>query len=257
MASVHECTILMEHLNMHSSLLTQTVGELVRDNPARSRVFEDYSIDYCCGGKTLLEVACRERGLDPEQVAGHLAQIDEELPRTGDNAAGMSLTDLADHIEASHHAYLRNELPRLEVLAGRVAKAHGGHDPRLTRVREVLASFSAEMEHHMTKEERMLFPIIRSLEVGDRPRTYSFGSIANPIRIMESEHDRSGDALAQMRELTDGFNRSFAQCNTHLALLEGLATLERDTHQHVHKENSILFPRAVELEAARIRKENI
>lgn len=236
---------------MQSSFLAQTVGELVRGNPARSRVFEDYSIDYCCGGKTLLEAACRERGLDPEQVVRHLAQIDDESARASDSCASMSLTGLADHIEARHHAYLREELPRLEQLAGKVAKAHGQSDPRLARLVDVLDSFSAEMRHHMTKEERMLFPIIRALEAGDQPPTYNFGSIANPIRIMESEHVRSGDSLAQMHDLTGGFVRSSALCNTHLALLDALETLVRDTHQHVHKENNILFPRAIELETAR------
>lgn len=236
---------------MTATPLTRTIGELVVGSPGRARVFEALGIDYCCGGKTPLELACRERGLDPEQVAEQLAKVDEETPCTIDDCAGMSLTELADHVEARHHAYLREELPRLEQLVGKVAKAHGQRDPRLARLAEVLASFSNEMQHHMTKEERMLFPIIRALDAGDRPPTYSFGSIANPIRIMESEHDRSGDALAQMRELTDGFACSSALCNTHLALLDALETLDRDTHQHVHKENNMLFPRAIELEAAR------
>lgn len=229
---------------------TRTVGELVADDPRRARVLEAVGIDYCCGGKTPLESACRERGLDPEQVAQQLAMVAEDADHAGEDCASMSLTALADHIEASHHAYLRVELPRLERLAARVAEAHGQRDIRLAELSTVLAAFSAEMQHHMTKEERMLFPIIRALEAGQRPRAYHFGSIANPIRIMESEHDNSGDALAQMRELTNGFDTSSAQCNTHLALLDGLATLESDTHRHVHKENSILFPRAIELEAA-------
>lgn len=231
--------------------LTRTVGELLLDNPARARVFEAVGLDYCCGGKIALEAACRARGLDPERVAQQLAQIDEQSPRPSDDCAGMSLTELADHIEASHHAYLRDELPRLGQLASKVAKAHGERDPRLVRLQEIVASFSAEMLHHMTKEERMLFPIIRAIESGDRPPTYGFNSIADPIRIMESEHDSSGNALSQMHDLTDGFARSSAHCNTHLALVDGLARLERDTHQHVHKENNILFPRAIELESSR------
>ncbi len=231
--------------------LTRTVGELVVDDPRRARVFEALGIDYCCGGKMPLESACLALGLDPKQIVERLATIDEDAPRDSDECAGMSLAELADHIEARHHAYLREELPRLEQLGGKVARAHGQGDPRLVRLAEVIESFSTEMQDHMTKEERMLFPSIRAFEDGDQPPANCFGSIADPIRVMESEHDSSGDALAVMHELTGGFDRSSAQCNTHLALLEGLATLERDTHQHVHKENNILFPRAIELEAAR------
>ncbi len=236
---------------MNTNPLTRTIGELVVENPGRARVFEAAGLDYCCGGKRTLESACAERGLDAERIAEQLAESDEASPGVTDDCATKSLTELADHIEASHHAYLREELPRLERLAGKVSKAHGQRDPVLVRLEEVIASFSAEMDHHMTKEERMLFPIIRALEAGDRPKNYGFGSIADPIRIMESEHDRSGDALAEMRGLTGGFARASARCNTHLALLDGLETLERDTHQHVHKENNVLFPRAIELEAAR------
>jgi regulator of cell morphogenesis and NO signaling len=230
---------------------TQTIGELVRDNPARARVFETLGIDYCCGGKVPLDSACREHNLDPEQVQRQLDEIDAEVPDTGEGYATMSLTDLADHVESRHHAYLREELPRIEYLAGRVANAHGERDPRLVRVRDILASFSAEMLDHMAKEEQVLFPSIRELESGDAPASFGFGSIANPIRQMEADHDNSGDALAQVRELTDGFASSSAACNTHLALLDALVTLERDTHEHVHKENNILFPSAIRLEESR------
>jgi len=239
---------------MTSPLLTQTVGELVRENPTRSRVFERFSIDYCCGGKVPLQEACRDRGLDPERVAAELAAVDAEpADQTGDPAT-MGLGDLADHIEATHHAYLREELPRLDFMTEKVAQVHGDAEPRLREIRQVFVACRQELEAHMLKEERVLFPMIRELEQADGPVAFHCGSLANPIRMMEHEHDQAGDAMSRFKELTDGYLPPDWACNTYRAMVDGLAAFERDMHQHVHKENNVLFPRALELEASRSAK---
>jgi len=235
---------------MTCPLLTQTVGELVRENPARSRVFERFSIDYCCGGKVPLQEACRDRRLDPERVVAELAAVDAEPADQADDPATMGLGDLADHIEATHHAYLREELPRLDFMTEKVAQVHGDAEPRLREIRQVFVACRQELEAHMLKEERVLFPMIRELERADGPVAFHCGSLANPIRMMEHEHDQAGDAMSRFKELTDGYAPPEWACNTYRAMVDGLAAFERDMHQHVHKENNVLFPRALDLEAS-------
>lgn len=236
---------------MLSSPLIQTVGELVRENPARSRVFEQFSIDYCCGGKVPLREACRDRGLDPDRVAADLARVDAEPAPSSVDPASMGLAALADHIEATHHAYLREELPRLDVMTKKVAQVHGDAEPRLHDIRRIFVACREELEAHMLKEERVLFPMIRELEQADGPVAFHCGSLANPIRMMEHEHDNAGDSMTRFKELTDGYAPPEWACNTYRAMVDGLAAFERDMHQHVHKENNVLFPRALELEASR------
>jgi regulator of cell morphogenesis and NO signaling len=173
-----------------------------------------------------------------------------EEQRTDVNPAAMTLTQLADHIEATHHAWLRQEFPRLTQMTEKVASVHGHSDQRLASVAAIFAALRAEMESHMFKEERILFPLIRQLEASGSAAHSHCGTIANPIRVMEMEHDSAGGAVGEMRTLTDGFTPPAGACNTYRAMLDTLRQLEADLHQHVHKENNVLFPRALELEAS-------
>lgn len=228
---------------------TTTLGAIVAAQPLLARVFERLGLDYCCGGKRTLAQACGAQGLDAETVATML-EAAAALPSAAPvvDAAGMSLVGLADHIEATHHAYLRDELPALVEKADRVALKHAERNPRLAEVAKTMRGLAYDMFSHMMKEEQILFPLVRALE-RDGVAGGHCGTIANPIRQMESEHDGAGAAVARMRELTDGFTPDADACNTHRALLAGLARLELDLHEHVHKENNILFPRALALEA--------
>jgi regulator of cell morphogenesis and NO signaling len=165
----------------------------------------------------------------------------------------MSVTELVDHIEDTHHAFLRKELPRLAELARKVASRHGEKDPRLHRVHQTVAGMSIELLQHMRKEEQCLFPMIRQLDLGVQAPWAYCGTIANPIRQMEAEHDDAGAALVRLRELTDDFSPPIWACNTYRALLAALAYFERDMHSHMHKENNVLFPAALKMEARRQR----
>jgi len=225
-----------------------TIGELVAERPSRSRVFEQLGIDYCCGGKKPLSEVCAKKGLDPTMILERLEQEAEALPDTGPTPAQMTLSQLAVHIESTHHVYLRNELPRLAKMAQRVAKVHGDKDQRLLMLSATFGVFMHELESHMAKEEHVLFPAIRALEAADSLPSLPFGSVANPIQCMEAEHDGAGEALERMRSLTDDYTPPEWACNTYRALLDGLRELELDMHQHVHKENNVLFPRAKERE---------
>lgn len=227
-----------------------TVGEMVAARPALARIFENLGIDYCCGGKKPLAEIARARGLDPATI---LALIDAATLAAGGpeiDLSGLTLTQLVDHIEQTHHHYARAELPRLVEMAERVARKHAWRDERLKEVAETVTLLADRMFNHLAKEERVLFPILRQLEAG-APDPIHGGSVANPIRQMEEEHGDAGRALARLRELTDGFRPDANACNTHRALLAGLEEFEGDLHRHVHKENNLLIPRARDLAARR------
>lgn len=221
------------------------VGDIVAARPALARILEQLRIDYCCGGKQTLAAASTARGLAPATVAAMLEAAAGALAATPAevDAAGMSLTALADHIEATHHAYLRDELPRLVEMSARVAYKHGERDPRLREIAATVLQLTDEMLSHMQKEERILFPLVRQIDAGQAAEFA--GALAGPIRQMELEHDDAGQALERLRELTGGFVPTPECCNTHRALLAGLEQLEGDLHRHVHKENNVLFPRAL------------
>lgn len=234
---------------MHNIDPQTTVGQLVRERPSRARIFELHKIDYCCGGKTPLADACERKGVSADSLLQQISDLDATGGDESEvDADAMSLTELADHIEATHHAYLREELPRLDLMTEKVSRVHGYKDPRLQQVRQAFVALRAELEPHMMKEERILFPIVRQLEASTSRTELHCGSVANPIRQMEHEHDQAGDALAILREATDGFDPPDWACNTYRAMLDALEELEANMHQHIHKENNVLFPKAINLE---------
>ena len=235
---------------MNEFQVNDTVGDVVARCPVLSRVFEEAGIDYCCGGNKTLDQVCREKGLDS---AGLLATLEETARAPAGesvvDAAAMSLTELADHIEQIHHTYLRSEFPRLKEMAEKVASVHGERDSRLHQIRETVFELIGELSNHMMKEEQILFPMVRQLDASATTPIFHCGSLGNPIQQMESEHSNAGSALEKLRDLTDGYTPPDWACNTYRAMLDALAHLERDLHLHIHKENNVLFPRAIEMES--------
>jgi regulator of cell morphogenesis and NO signaling len=236
--------------------LNDTVGTIVRDRPFLSRLFEEAKVDYCCGGKKTLAEACQTLGIDPQAFLLKLEDYATQETISEVNYSELSLTELTDHIERIHHAYLHNELPRLEKMVIKVAKVHGDKENRLNQVRDLFLTLSAELGTHLFKEEQILFPMIRQLEASDSLPVFHCGTVGNPIRQMEFEHDEAGIILPQLRELTDDYTPPEWACNTYRALLDALLTFEQDLHQHIHKENNILFPRAITLEAKKRQELN-
>ncbi len=213
------------------------VGEIASTHPLSTRVFARHHIDFCCGGGAPLEVACKKRGLDAnavlEEIETELEGVDEEPTRWTD----APLTDLIEYIVSTYHKSLREELPRLEAMALRVNEVHGDKDPE--RIQEIVTIFQAlknELTEHMMKEEQILFPMIAKGECDTAQET---------VTLMEDEHESAGNSLERLRELTDDYTPPLAACNTWRALWHGLEVLEKDTHQHIHLENNILFPRAL------------
>ena len=224
-----------------------TLGALVAERAERSRIFEELGFDYCCGGKQSLAEACNNRGLDMAQV---LERLNAVTPEAGTiDAAQLSLTELVDHIEQSHHAFLRTEMPRLMQLAAKVDNAHAANHPEVSELHRSVGLLCADLEQHLMKEEMILFPFVREMDGSRTPLHFHCGSVSSPINQMEHEHDVAGEMLAHLREITADYTVP-AACATFRALYDSLQTLERDLHQHIHKENNILFPKVIELEAA-------
>jgi len=236
----------MSILDLHDS-----IGHWVAERPGRSRIFESLGLDYCCGGATPLDRACRDKGLD---VATVLRQLDaDELHGTEHDrfdATSATMGELIDHIVAFHHDYLRRELPRLAVLADKVVGAHGARHPELAELREVFAALKEELTLHLLKEEKILFPMIKQLEAAKEMPRFHCGRVTNPMLVMEHEHKDAGAALARLRALSSGYTPPSDACLTYGAMLAGLAELEADLHLHIHEENNILFPRACAAEDA-------
>jgi regulator of cell morphogenesis and NO signaling len=231
-------------------MTTRTVGELVVERPSRARVFERFGLDYCCGGKLPLDVACQKKNVNLPDIQKALdEEAASQAPETRDWSKA-SMQELTAHIEATHHAYLKRELPRLEYMTGRVAVRHGDQRPELKDLHQVFLRFKADLESHMAKEERILFPMCRELEFASSTPTFHCGSVKNPVTMMIREHDTAGEDLSEMRKLAKDYIPPADACNTYRAMLAGLADIERDMHLHVHTENNILFPKAIAREAA-------
>ena len=233
--------------------LNQTVRDLAVENPAATRVFEKFGIDYCCGGGKSLREACQAANISPDKLV-ELLQAADRGKSTNGNKDWKSelLSDLIDHIVETHHAYTREELDRLDPLLARVCSVHGQRHPELLRIQQLFAGLSQELTMHMMKEEQVLFPYINRMEeavLERRPIMPSmFGTVQNPVQMMMHEHDSAGQALHEMRELSAGYTAPQDACVSFQTLYRALDEFERDLHQHIHLENNILFPRAVEME---------
>lgn len=226
-----------------------TVGDIVREVPARSRIFESLGIDFCCGGKKPLAEACRAKNLDPLTVVTMLNALGEAKESHLADADSMTLSQLCDHIEVAHHEYLRQELPRLDFMTRKVAAVHGDHEPRLHEVRRTFEAFQSEIASHTEEEEETIFPAIRRLEADKVGRPEDASRLKTSLQKLESEHDKAGAALASLNELTDSYAPPEWACNTFRALYDGLSALEKNMHQHVHKENNVLFPKVLAMGA--------
>jgi regulator of cell morphogenesis and NO signaling len=231
--------------------LDTKVGDLVLAWPQAMRYLEAQGVDYCCGGHRTLREACEVAGRAPQDILAGLASLEAPAAEAPAPGAWMnaSLADLTAHIEVTHHAYLRRELPRLDTLLEKVLGAHGENHPELDDVFDLFQALASDLMPHLLKEEQILFPFIKQLEAG-QPATACFASVQSPIRVMESEHEAVGGLLVRLRATTGGYQVPADGCATFRALYDGLKAMEEDLHLHIYLENQILHPRARMLEAA-------
>lgn len=233
-----------------------TVRDLVGRYPQTRAVFEEYGIDYCCGGDKCLADAAREHGIELPTLVD---AVKTALPAaTGTTEAAdkdwyaASLSELVGHIVEVHHGYMKAALPLLRSLVSTVLKVHGAHHGDVLRqVQALFAALDAELSTHLMKEEQVLFPYIVAAESrirdGAAKPSAPFGSARNPISQMEREHESVGKVLAKLREVTGDYALPTDACPTFAAMYAELQRMEADLHQHIHLENNILFPRAIEL----------
>ena len=232
---------------------TQTkIGDIVLEVPATMRIFEALNIDYCCGGQRTLAAACAHAGQDVQEVQDKLATLQTGAAAPSDPKVWQSapLTELIDHIEATHHAFTRAELARVAPLMEKVLKVHGDHHPELARIAQCFKAMDNDLRPHLEKEEQILFPYVRNLESGKRSTECCFGTVQNPIRAMQNEHEQVGDILRELRTLTNDYTPPEDGCGSYRSLFLGLQNLEEDLHLHIYLESHLLFPRAIDLEAA-------
>jgi regulator of cell morphogenesis and NO signaling len=231
---------------MTDSMAAQSLGALVAEAPARARILEQFGLDYCCNGGRSLAEATRAAGLDPDAVIAALAAATSGEPVATATEARDPLA-LIEDILNTHHDFLWKELPSLVALAAKVEDVHGSRHPELEAVHRLAAALKEDLEPHMLKEERILFPAIRLLVEGQRQ--FEFGTIGNPIRAMRFEHDQAGAVLAELRRITAGYAVPDDACGSYEALYRRLEHVEQDTHLHIHKENNVLFPMVEAIQA--------
>lgn len=234
-----------------------TVRDVAMEVPQSTRLFEKLRIDYCCGGNKPLAEACASAGVDVGSVMEMLA----EVTQSNSNDAGtpdfqnFTPTKLITHIVETHHVFTRSEMDRLQALGDKVLAAHGGNHPELIHLDELLTRLAADLTPHMFKEEQVLFPYIVSMENAanqNRPAPFApFGTVNNPIRMMMREHDAAGEIMREIRAFTSDYKVPADACISYRTLYQALENFEKDLHQHIHLENNILFPKALDLEAAK------
>lgn len=235
-----------------TSTYDRTVGELATEKPVSIRIFEAWKIDYCCGGRTPLAEACAAAGKTVEQFIAAVESAAKVPDGSQRDWSGDSLRTVAERVVDTYHTYTREELATLAPLAEKVLSVHGERRRELAKVASLVHDLTMDMLPHMLKEEQILFPYVVQLEVateeGGPVPTPFFGTVKNPVRMMMLEHDRVGDLLGQLRVVTENYTPPESACFSYRELYRRLSDLETITHEHIHVENNIYFPRAVALE---------
>lgn len=229
----------------------ETLGEMVSKDLRKAEVFKKFGIDFCCGGKKSLEDACKEKGLDVSEVKRALENVSNASSLPSHDFNNWSLSFLADYIVNVHHAYVKENSPMLADLSLKVAGHHGQEHPELIKIGNLTDEMLCELKAHIKKEETILFPYIKKLEANlanglTTPR--AFNSVQQPVAVMEHDHDIVGELSKEIRRLTNDYTLPDSACNSYALLYRKLEDFENDLHLHIHLENNILFPKAVEAE---------
>lgn len=232
-------------------LLNQTVASVVAENIKAAHVFKKYGIDFCCGGGVSIETACKKKNVSLDNVLQELNNLGEhQMP--SQNYNNWALDYLVDHIVNTHHAYVKESIGMMQAYGEKVAKVHGGHHPPLFKIKDLQNEVLDELAAHLQKEEKILFPFIKKMVQSKNENlpfiSPPFGTVENPINMMEIEHEAVGDLFKEIAELTNNYTPPDWACNTFKAWYAKLDEFEQDLHLHIHLENNILFPKALIIE---------
>lgn len=230
----------------------KTIGSYVTDDYRTAAVFEKYGIDFCCRGNRPLKEVCELENIDYSGVLAELENAQKEASAGNQNFRSWPSDLLADYIEKIHHRYVEQAIPRLTGLLGKVTAAHGSVHPEVYEIADLFRASAGELTKHMKKEELILFPVIRKLASasGKTMTEPAFGSVKNPISAMLQEHDNEGERFRRIESLSNGYTAPGDACNTYRLAYQLLKDFQDDLHKHIHLENNLLFPAAIELEAS-------
>jgi regulator of cell morphogenesis and NO signaling len=228
------------------------VGEVVKLNFKTAPLFQANNIDYCCGGNITIEAACKEVGINPEPLIRQLETLVVQQDPDSEYFNNLGLGELSDYIVRRHHAYVRDIIPVLKNNLEKICRVHGEHHPELFEINKLFIGSAGDLTAHMQKEEIMLFPFIKRLEAakkGNLPLpTSPFGPVSNPIGMMMAEHQVEGERFDEISRISKNYQLPVDACTTYEVTFSQLRDFENDLHRHIHLENNILFPKAIELE---------
>lgn len=229
-----------------------SIGELVSNDWRKAEVFKKYGIDFCCGGKRTVAEACSKKNIDVSKIESELREVEGRGTTNTHNFNNWELDFLVDYIVNNHHKYVTSAIPFLDELSIKVARVHGDHHPELIEIEQYTQEVIEELTMHMQKEENILFPYIKKLAEAKKNNESinppPFGTIANPINMMEAEHTSAGSAMESIEDLSSRFTPPHDACMSYRVLFAKLQEFQSDLHQHIHLENNILFPKALKLE---------
>lgn len=230
----------------------ETLGEIAAKDLKKAQIFKKYGLDFCCGGKKTVQQACKEKGLDAEQVEQELLQSETEVESHPIPYNEWNLDFLADYILNTHHAYVRKTLPDIKTYANKVMRVHHENHPELVMVNDLVMAINDELTTHMEKEEQILFPYIKKMAVAKKESQNIdksfFGTVESPINMMEIEHEAVGNYLKQLSQVTKNYAMPADACASYSLLYRMLPEFDADLQMHIHLENNILFPKAIKLE---------
>jgi regulator of cell morphogenesis and NO signaling len=229
------------------------VKEIAAANPRATRILEQAGVDYCCGGNKSLHDACAHVGVSEEEIMERLRENKADVEPADKNWASAPLGDLTQHIRDKHHRYVREAVQRVPALLTRVKTKHGNNHPEIAEIEDLFLKIGREMIMHMQTEEQILFPYIEALERAANGEAVLeppfFQTVRNPVQAMMEEHDAAAALVNQIHAASSAYTPPANACASYQALYRDLQEFEADLHEHVHLENNILFPRAIEMEA--------
>ena len=227
------------------------IGSIVAKDLRAGMVFEQFGLDFCCNGNQSVATACKHAAADLNQVLEALDKIDV-TGKPGVDYNSWPLDLLADYIEKKHHRYVSAQIPIIQGLLEKTGRVHGDKHPELLTIKELFSECAGELAMHMKKEELMLFPFIKKMtqasQSHNRQPSAPFGSVENPIYAMLQEHNTEGERFNSISALSSNYTTPPDGCNTYRTAYHALKEFQEDLHLHIHLENNILFPKAIELE---------
>lgn len=235
-----------------NNYLSKTIGNIVTEDYRTAGIFKKYKIDFCCNGNKNFGEVCEAKKINADSLSNELDAVKNTDQNTTIDFQSWPLDLLTDYIEKKHHRYIEQRAPGLQMYLQKLCRVHGDTHPELFKITELFNQSAGELGKHMKKEELILFPAIRKLVKlsynGEIGNDVKLNSVSSPIQVMMSEHDTEGDRFRAIANLTHNYNTPADGCNTYRVTYSLLKEFEDDLHMHIHLENNILFPGAIELE---------